>query len=44
MQVSKMTEEQAKEKLQEIIDKLDELSGEDYFGTEGWKEFMDIEL
>lgn len=29
--------------LQLIIDKLDELDEEDFFGTEGWKHFFGLE-
>jgi hypothetical protein len=38
-----MTEKQAKETLEKIIEALDELDSEDYFGTEGWKHFMGFE-
>ena len=38
--VDDLTEEQAKILLKEIIKQLDELSGDDFFGTEGWKHFM----
>jgi hypothetical protein len=41
--IDRLTEEQAKEYLKKIIEKLDELSGEDFFGTEGWKHFMGFE-
>jgi hypothetical protein len=41
--ISEMTEAQAKKMLQMIVDKLDELDGEDYFGTEGWKHFFGLE-
>jgi len=40
LNVSELTEEQAKKKLQELIAKLDELDGDDYFGSEGWKHFL----
>jgi hypothetical protein len=40
--VDKMTEEQAKELLKKIIDKLDDLDGEDFFGSEGWRHFLDL--
>ncbi len=35
--VKDLTEEAAKEKLQELIDWLDKLDEEDALGTEGWK-------
>ena len=41
--VEKMTEAQAKETLLEIIEALDNLDGDDFFGTEGWKHFMGFE-
>jgi len=43
LNIEKMTEEQAKEILKEIIEKLDELDGDDFFGTEGWKHFLGFE-
>jgi len=41
--VQDLTEESAKEYLQEIINKLDELDCEDFFGTEGWKHVFGYE-
>jgi hypothetical protein len=41
--VENMTEKQAKETLQKIIEALDNLDEDDYFGTEGWKHFMGFE-
>ena len=35
-----LTELQAKEKLSELIEWLDELSGEDFFGSEGWEHMI----
>lgn len=29
--------------FQKLVDKLDDLDEEDYFGTEGWKHFFGIE-
>lgn len=43
MKASKMTEKAAKELLQKIMDKLDELDDEDFFGSEGWKHFFGVE-
>ena len=41
--VNDLTEESAKRYLQEIMDKLDELDAEDYFGSEGWKHYLGFE-
>jgi hypothetical protein len=41
--VDKMTESQAKEVLKMLIEKLDELDEDDYFGTEGWKYYLGFE-
>lgn len=41
--ISEMTEQQAKKMLTLIVDKLDELDCEDYFGTEGWKHQFGLE-
>lgn len=29
--------------LTKLVDKLDELDGEDYFGTEGWRRYLGME-
>mgnify|MGYP000979528078 CR=1 FL=1 len=41
--VKDMTEEQAKDILTRLIEQLDDLDGEDFFGTEGWKHYMGFE-
>ena len=41
--VKDLTEEAAKDLLGKIITKLDELDSDDFFGSEGWKHFMDLE-
>lgn len=41
--VEEMTEDQAMKILILILNKLDELDEDDYFGTEGWKHFMGFE-
>lgn len=41
--IDKLTKEQAKELLKQIIDKLDDLDGEDFFGSEGWKHHLGFE-
>jgi hypothetical protein len=41
--IDKLTEEQAKEWLKKIIQKLDELDNDDFFGTEGWKHYLGFE-
>jgi len=43
IKIEKMTEEQAKELLKQLIEKLDDLDTEDYFGTEGWRHFLGFE-
>ena len=41
--VSDMTEEAAKDLLSKIISNLDEMDEDDFFGTEGWKQYMGFE-
>ena len=41
--IDKLSEEGAKELLKQIIEHLDELDGDDYFGTEGWRHSFGIE-
>ena len=41
--VQDLTEKSAKEYLQEIIDKLDILDEDDFFGSEGWKHYLGFE-
>lgn len=43
MDTSKLTEEAVRELLQQIVDRLDELDNDDFFGTEGWKHFFGVE-
>lgn len=43
IEVDDMTEEQAKTLLKRLIAALDDLSREDFFGTEGWKHYMGFE-
>lgn len=35
-----MKEQAIKDYLKELIEKLDELDEEDFFGTEGWRHFL----
>jgi hypothetical protein len=42
VEVSELTEQQAKLALNELINKLDLLDCGDYFGTEGWRHFLNI--
>lgn len=35
--VDDLTEEQAKEQLKKLLEQMNDLDGEDYFGTEGWE-------
>lgn len=39
-QINKMKEQAIKDYLKELIEKLDELDEEDFFGTEGWRHFL----
>ena len=39
-EVDLMTEEAAKEYLKRLIGELDELDCDDFFGTEGWRHFI----
>lgn len=41
--VDEMTGDKAKEYLKKIIEILDDLDNDDYFGSEGWKHFMGFE-
>lgn len=41
--IQDLTEEAAKQYLQELIDKLDELDCDDFFGSEGWKHHLGFE-
>lgn len=43
MDIEKFTEKAVRELLQKIVDQLDELDQEDFFGTEGWKHFFGVE-
>jgi hypothetical protein len=41
-EINDLTEYQAKAALNEIVNKLDLLDCEDFFGTEGWRKFLNI--
>lgn len=41
--IDDLTESQMRDMLSQIVDKLDELDEDDYFGTEGWRHFFGIE-
>jgi len=43
IQIANMTEKQAKEILSRIIEQLDDLDTEDFFGTEGWRHMFGFE-
>lgn len=43
IKVEEMTEKQAKKYLELIINKLEELDEDDYFGTEGWEHFFGLD-
>lgn len=42
-EVELLSEEGAKEYLRNLIEKLDELDDDDYFGTEGWRHLLGLE-
>lgn len=41
--VDDLTEKQAKEQLKYLLDKLNDLSKDDFFGTEGWERFFSLD-
>lgn len=41
--VEKLSEKGAKELLLQLIEKLDELDLEDFFGSEGWRHYFGLE-
>lgn len=41
--IDKLSETGAKDLLKELVEKLDELDCEDYFGTEGWRHSLGFE-
>lgn len=42
-EVELLSEDGAKSYLRDLIQKLDELDDEDYFGTEGWRHYLRLE-
>jgi len=40
IKIEKMTKDQLVELLKDLIEKLDDLDTEDYFGTEGWRHLL----
>ena len=40
---NRYTKQELLDVLENLIDKLDELDKEDFFGTEGWRHFLDLE-
>jgi len=42
-EVDLLSEDGAKDLLRELIEKLDELDEEDYFGSEGWRHRLGLE-
>ena len=42
MNVDKMKDEAVREFLKDLIEKLDELDNEDFFGTQGWRYYFGI--
>ena len=43
MNLNNLTKEALIEILEDLIDQLDSLDNEDFFGTEGWKHFFNME-
>lgn len=43
-EVDKYTEKAAKDYLKQLIERLDELDQDDYFGTEGWRHTLNFEV
>ena len=43
MKIANLTEKAAKELLEKLVDKLNELDGEDFFGSEGWRHYLGLE-
>ena len=43
IKIEEMTEKQMKELLKQLIEKLDNLDCDDFFGTEGWKHYLGFE-
>lgn len=43
MNISKLNTKAVREMLQTIVNKLDELDEEDFFGSEGWKHYFHME-
>lgn len=43
IEIDDMTEEQAKKVLKNIIESLDELDRDDFFGSEGWRHYLGME-
>jgi hypothetical protein len=41
--LKKISDKDCKKLLLELIEKLDELDYEDFFGTEGWRHFLGYE-
>lgn len=41
--IQNLTLKQARDLLEKIVNKLDELDEEDFFGTEGWKHFFGLD-
>jgi hypothetical protein len=42
LDVDNLSQEQTKSILKHIVEKLDELDCEDYFGSEGWKHLFNL--
>lgn len=43
MNINKWTDEAVREYLKILIEKLNDLDNEDFFGTEGWQHFLGLD-
>ena len=43
MNINKLNENAKNELLSKLIDRLDELDEDDFFGTEGWQKYFGLE-
>jgi hypothetical protein len=43
IELSDLTDKQIRDILEDLVDKLDQLDADDFFGTEGWKHLLGYE-
>ena len=43
LEIDDLTEEQAKDILKNLVDQMDDLDMEDFFGSEGWRHMFGFE-